>query len=396
MTRDAMSRLASARPVQLDPADDPARRARDLDRAFVQLDPARRDLERAFSMDGVPAARRRHPVRWMALTSGLLAVGTAATVAVASLGGGGTVAPETAPSARTILLAAAEKAAKEPSGRYWRLQTISGQARRVGKGADGFTVLTYQTQWDRWTARSDSDSDLISTRDLGARPLTPRDEAAWKRAGSPERMRVFGDGAWFTISTVPGKTASAGSGAWSSDRTTPADKKRLVKMGKKLCAVRKKDGVDVGKALKCRRLDWTAEERLVADDPERFKEYFSSPGLADPAHDLQMGFFFLTEQAAPPAVRSAVFRSLAGTTGVRSIGKVTDGKGRTGIGLAARDVRDGTEYQLILEPGTYKILAGRTVVVEPKGAMTGMRPGDIFDRELVLGSGWTNESPHHP
>jgi hypothetical protein len=351
----------------------------------------------------------RGPRRRVRTRRRLVAAGAAAAVAVATLGGGGgTVAPqpeESGTSAPSILLAAAEHAAKEPSGRYWRVQTVDGQAYRVGgEGADGYTVLGYTSQWDRWTARSDADDDVLYVRDLGARPLTAADTAAWKKAGSPTTMRVWSNDHWATLSTVPGKTFGVGPGTWEEERITPAAKKRAAEQRDEMCSRLRNHGKPVSKE-RCRALKKVPGEVVsVVDDPSEVREQmFPSAVRARPldaAGDLRAGFTFLTRRPATPEVRAAAFRLLAGVPGVRTIGSVTDDRGRTGIGLAARgSMREGSgtvfDYQLILEPKTYRILAGRQVVVKPGGSMKGMRPGDVLNRELVLQAGWTNEGPHH-
>ncbi|MEW2356262.1 hypothetical protein [Spirillospora sp. NPDC029432] len=329
----------------------------------------------------------------LALT-GLVAAGAAATVAVAALGGGGTVAPQPGAdgSARSILLAAAEQAAQEPEGRYWRVQTIDGQAYRVGKGAGGYTILGHQSQWDRWTARSTSDTDVHYARDLGAKPLTLADKAAWLKAGSPATMRVWSDDRWTTLSTVPGRTPGARSGGWTADKTDPARKKLMNKKRDERCA---RPG-DPSLRWSCHARKQAPGDWLhTAEDPKQVKAVL---GTGDAGGRLMAGYDFLTHRPATPKVRAAAFRALADVSGVRSIGEVTDDRGRTGIGLAARGTAAGTvyDYQLILKPGTYELLAGRRVVVKPGGKMAGMRPGDVLSRELVLSAGWTDKSPRHP
>ncbi|MFC5754751.1 hypothetical protein [Actinomadura rugatobispora] len=367
-------------------------------------------------------ARRRLVGRMQLGLTGLVAAGAAAAVAVATLGGGGTAVPQPeesgGTSARSILLAAAEQAAKEPTGRYWRVQTVDGQAYRVGdEGAGGYTVLGYTSQWDRWTARSDSDDNVLYARDLGARPLTAADKAAWKKAGSPKTMRVWSNDHWATLSTVPGKTYGVGPGGWQEDRTTSERKKRAAKDFEQVCAKMRKDGKPLSDA-DCRALREGPNDVSVVADPSKVGELlFPKRTKQIPAHarevpaglrtqerdaagDLMSGFMFLTLRPATPEVRAAAFRLLAGVSGVRTIGSVTDDRGRTGIGLAARGtMQEGSgtvfDYQLILEPKTYRILSGRKVVVKPGGSMKGMRPGDVLNRDLVLQAGWTNETPHH-
>lgn len=362
---------------------------------------ARGDALRALENEiAGSASRRRFAFGRLRLgLTGLVAAGAAATVAVATLGGGGTMAPEPGAQdvpARTILLAAADKAAKEPAGRFWRVQTIDGQAYRIGEGADGYTVLGHSSHVDGWWARSTSDTDVLYSRDLGARPLTPDDEEAWKKAGSPETMRARSDGRWTTLSTVPGKSSATGSGDWEAARTTPKEKRELARRREAACAT------DMALSEKrCQSVKEAARRNTLVDDPAKVKELLFRKGAErTSAWELMSGFDFLLRPATPQ-VRAAAFRALADVSGVRSLGTVTDGKGRTGIALAARGTMRGDggtvyDYQLVLDPETHRILAGRRVVVKPGGSMAGMRPGDVLSRKLVLQAAWTNESPKPP
>ncbi|GAA3954467.1 hypothetical protein GCM10023085_41190 [Actinomadura viridis] len=385
--------------------------------AALEADIAGRDTGRRVRTGRTAPVRRVLPsLRPTALggLTGLVAAGAAAAVAVATLGGGGDpVAPEAAdqpPTARSILLAAAEQAVKESPGRYWRFQRENAQAYRVqGKGG-GYTVLGSVTQWDDWRARSASDADVLYTRSLGSRPLTPADAAAWKKAGAPGSLRVRSNDLWLTLTMAPERGIGGRPGEWTSERTRPADRKKLVDQAEEICARIKKYSAsepDVDERCEAvrKKSRMTLEgQRALANDPARFKELLfprGGPGRTGAADDLMFGFDFLTRQPASPAVRAAAFRELAEIKGVRSIGTVKDGEGRTGIGLAARgEMRHDTgtvyDYQLILEPKTYRILAGQKLVVKAGGGDTGMRPGDVLHQEIVRGAGWTNEKPHHP
>ncbi|MGI5166367.1 CU044_5270 family protein [Spirillospora sp. CA-253888] len=342
--------------------------------------------------------------------TGLVAAGAATAVAVAAVGGGGTgpspspSAPESGPSARSVLLAAADRAAKEPTGRYWRVQTVDGQAYRVGGAENGYTVLGYSVQTDEWRARSMDDTDMLYARDLGARPLTPADAVAWKKAGSPKTFRVWSNDHWATLSTKPGGTFGSLPGRWTGDSTTPAEKRAAKRRLKDICAEKRKPTGLSGLGGKCDPRSPEELERLVSD-PDAVDKLLSGEsaprGGQDAGGDLMSGFDALTRLAAPPAVRAAVFRALAKRPGVRVLGKVHDPKGRPGIALAARSVMQegsGTVFdvRLVLEEGTYRILSNDRIVVRPGGRMRGMRSGDILSQEIVLGAGWTNEAPHHP
>ncbi|MFF5261817.1 hypothetical protein ACFY4C_23005 [Actinomadura viridis] len=392
----------------------PSTRATARALAALEADIAGRDPGRRVRTGRPAPVRRVLPYLRPTGLTGLVAAGAAAAVAVATLGGGGgPVAPEAAgqaPTARSILLAAAEQAVKESPGRYWRFQRENGQAYRVqGKGG-GYTVLGGVMQWDDWRARSASDSDVLYARSLGSRPLTPEDAAAWKQAGSPSSFRVRSNDLSLTLTTAPERGIGGRPGEWTSETTTPAHRKKRIGEVEMVCArIKKHSASEPDVDEKCEAVReksrMTLErQRVLANDPARFKELLfprGGAGQTGPADDLMFGFDFLTRQPVSPAIRAAAFRELAEIKGVRSIGTVQDGKGRTGVGLAARGrMRDGSgtvyDYQLVLEPKTYRILAGQRVVVKAGGVNTGMRPGDVLQQEIVQVAGWTNEQPHHP
>jgi hypothetical protein len=388
-------------------------------------------MERGGGKSGL--RRRIAPRRPAALGLGLVGAAAAAVVGIATLGGtsptssGHQVQAKPAElSARTILLAAAEKAAAEPVGRYWRVHTTSGQSYHVGRATGGYTVVGYTSEDSDWTARSDSDSDVLYSRDLGAHPLTAADQAAWKKAGSPSTWRVWSNDHYATLSSKPGASFGTGPGTWDQgDKTTPADKKQGAAEVRKMCARITKAPLPTTPAsgaaatprpIKspgkfCQKsnfiaLSW-ADRQKLASDPARFKELLfpdgalpNKPGLGG-AGRLMSGFDFLTRQPASPEVRAAAFRLLATLPDVRSIGTVQDAKGRTGIGLAARaTMREGSgtvfDEVLVLDPKTYQVLGEQDIVVKAGGSMRGMQPGTILSNQVVLEAGWTNDSPHHP
>lgn len=380
----------------------------------------RAGLDRLLNGDELAArrterAKRRVPRLPIGIGLGMVAAAAAAAVAIATVGGGGSTVkspPGAGPDAQAtelpaqrVLLAAAEHAAKEPVGRYWRVKRYDGQSYQVKarKGGGSYTVLGYSDLWDDWKARSDKDPDVLYARDRGARPLTPEDVAAWRKDGSPTTFRAWSNDHWATLSTKSGGTYGVGPGGWQSEATTPAKKRKVAAEFAKICADPKAPVVTNGKCSFA-ELTWEEREKL-ANDPEGMKKLLFPILLKGKkplgaANDLMSGFDFLTGQPASPQARATVFRLLAKMPDVRSIGTVKDASGRTGIGLAARSsMQEGSgtvfDYQLILEPNTYRILAGQEVVVRAGGSMKGMKPGNILNQDIVLSAGWTNESPHH-
>jgi hypothetical protein len=361
--------------------------------------------------DGRATVRRRTVPRGRAAFGlGLVAVAAATVVGVATLGStspAGSRHPALARpvelSARSILLTAADKAAAEPMGRYWMVHMRGGQSYHAGPAIGGYTVVGYSTEESSWTARSEADTDVFYARDLGARPLTAADKAAWKKAGSPSTWKVWSNDHYATLSTKPGATFGAGPGTWVSDETTPAQKRKNAAQTEEMC----KKVAKACEKVEFNALSW-ADRQKLASDPIRFKELLfpDRPGtvkmaLLGPATQLMEAYGFLTTQPASPQVRAAAFRLVAGLPGIRSIGEVQDADGRTGVGLAARaTMRDGSgtifDEVLILDPKTYKVLGDQRVVVKAGGSDRGMKPGTILYQDVVLQAGWTNANPHHP
>jgi hypothetical protein len=378
MNRDVIALLGEARPAGLDPAPDTERRARDLHDAMAG-----------------PFEKRRtaRPRRRLTIGFGVVAVGAAASVAVATVGHG-TRAPSTPTvrqtelSARQVLLAAANTAEKEPVGRYWRVHYVGGQGYRVGgAGAGGYQVYL-SDEFDRWTpGNPDKDDQVIYGRGRPSGPLTAADRAAWRKAGSPDHWRVTSNGDPLTLTRK--------AEPWNADRTTPAERARSLAEMRKMCAS-PPPGTNAGKPCEKAKV---IENSSPASGFEAFEQRLAQSGGSG-SSPLMTAYDFLTGTAVAPADRAKAFRLLAGLPGVRVVGAVRDAYGRPGIGLSASQrMRDGSgtlvDYQLILDPKTYEIRGDQKVVVTPGGHDRGMRPGTVHMYDVILFSGWTNDSPHH-
>ncbi|GII58799.1 hypothetical protein Pth03_71880 [Planotetraspora thailandica] len=319
---------------------------------------------------------------------GLLATAAAAAVGVAAvgIGSGSGTAPVAGRelSARSILLAAADQAAAEPAGRFWRLHMISGSGGRVD-GAD-YTIFS-PGEFDGWQSASDSETDVTYQRDLASYPATAADKAAWQRAGSPTSFKVRNNADFITYTTSDGQ--------WTERRVTSKVKKYSAEELKQLCA-------RAEAAAKCppsARMSW-AEKEKIASDPQRFEELLfppTAPGKS-PANKLAQGFDFLIEQPASPQIRAKAFRVLADLPGVRSVGTVKSLDGRTGIGIAAEgnmidDSGAKFEYRVILDPETYTVIGDKETVVD--GSYRGLGPGSVLFEQGVMQAGWTTDDPHH-
>ncbi|WP_433180500.1 hypothetical protein [Actinoallomurus sp. CA-150999] len=309
-----------------------------------------------------------------------VAIATAITLMVS----GGSSVPRSTPTteltAQQVLLAAAQKAASEPVGRYWHSHEIDGQAYRVAKG--DYVITGARHEIDQWIARTDKDDDVFRSRFAGAIPQTPADRAAWQRAGSPTTWRVISNGDAITQTAAPGK--------WDLVRTTPTERKGFEKMlaqARKKCATKPRicpPNPDLPQA----------EREALADDLPALRAYLLKPG-GGPSVALTNAAHFLA-QPGSPKLRAAVFRALAGTPGIRNKGLTKDVYGRVATTLAVtRSDGSGTfDVELLLRPGTYQVLGTETVLVSGQGLMVeGMKPGTVFTHELFLEMGWADTAP---
>jgi hypothetical protein len=328
--------------------------------------------------------RRRLP-RLRTITIVGVATAAAAAVGIAVLGGGSSARqtpPTTRLTARSILLAAASRAAAEPQGRYWRLHMITGSTGRV-EGANPYTVLS-PTEFVGWLAVSAQDTDFTFQREMPAKPLSAADKAAWEKAGSPTSFRIRNNDDFSTVKSTQGP--------WTVQRATPANKKQAAQM----CASSPQLKVKCGG-----HLSWDQRQRL-AHDPKKFEQLLFPKTLPNetlsPANKLQQGFDFLIEQPASPAIRSKAFDVLADLPGVKAAGTAKGPDGRTGIAITAQgQMNDGSgvtfDYQMIIDPKTYKIVGDRETVAS--GTYRGLGPGTVLYQDSVLQAGWTSETPHH-
>ncbi|MEV0403828.1 hypothetical protein [Actinoallomurus sp. NPDC050550] len=331
-------------------------------------------------------AKPRSQPRGTAFRLGLGGLGvtaTAAATAVALTMSGGSPASRTTPTteltAQQVLLAAAQKAASEPVGRYWHSHVITGQAYHVATG--DYVITGVRHEIDQWIARTDRDDDVFRSRFAGAIPQTPADRAAWQRAGSPTTWRVLSNGQYIAQTATPDK--------WDLVRTTPSERKSyetMVAQARKKCAAKPRTcppNPDLPQA----------EREALADDPSALRARLLSPGgVGEPGGVLGNALHFLAEPGSPK-LRAAVFRVLAGMPGIRNKGLTKDVRGRTATALATRssDGRGTFDVELLLRPGTYQVLGTETVLVSGRGAETqGMKPGTVFTQELFLEMGWAN------
>jgi hypothetical protein len=277
------------------------------------------DLAAAFADLGEAPRRRRMPLMLFAGAAALTAAVAVVAVAVVhpTTDGHGpstvrTSAPVRQLDARTVLLVSAENAAKAPatSGRYWYTDEITESytdellgkpkppARRmVTKLPYGAFVSSGQ---ETWIARDGHDrTRSVTGIDIATRFPTPADEAAWKKAGSPDLT----DGLKHSVNNydIPIRY------------TIGADQITMDRL-------RKLPTSTAPLEAELRRR-WKAD-RAADTDRDGFTLYVWST-----AQDLLAG-------PITPGTRAALYRVLAGRPGIRYAGNVKDHLGRPGVALA--------------------------------------------------------------
>ncbi|MGI5325003.1 hypothetical protein [Actinomadura nitritigenes] len=421
-------------------------------------DPAPEAAAKAFGLlaDEMSGARRvrTHGARgrrigWpFGLGAGLVAVGAAAAVAIVTTGQG-TSGPPGAPDGtrppgkvdlnRQAVLAAAAKAELLPTGKYWYTDQIQGQSYIVRPKTGAYAIVGAHSETFQWAGAKKGTGEAFYGRDIPARPLTPKDAALWRKAGSPSAFRVWSNDHYYTYDwhSTPWQVDhpnAAGGGHWfgsgpNGGDMTVDDLQNLPTDPASLAA-RFLSGPSMPErrrqALQ-RQVD-SLRRAPVPDDPKKRAERAQSlkvlqsmidevdGQIAEDPHGsrnkvLDVGYLMM-DLPLPPAVRAGLMRALAAQPGVRAIGPVVDGLGRKGIALAGPDTtaRVDGEYgapgaeqgtytsheEIMFDPATGELLGNRDVLTRPGGAYRSQAPGFVINYWLVRSSGWTDAKPKPP
>ncbi|SEG79712.1 hypothetical protein SAMN05444920_104741 [Nonomuraea solani] len=332
------------------------------------------DLARAFAEPRTVVRRSRRPYLLMA---GTLAAGLAAAAAVVVVSGD--PAPRQSPlvavetpsktakpvvNARMFLLAAATTAKREPaaSGRYWyvnertlqKIHNVPGEYMAGIKAADDefrkkekevrndpkaladlkkefgdkltklkmaelpYTAFAADTREIWRPMKAGETGRTVGNQDVEVSFGSPRDEAAWTAAGSPELVE-------------------------KGARTYDDDTERVLSIDNPSLNLRNIKDLPTGKKELQRRLD-----ALWEQSPNTAKVTSKNGYLWQTGVDLM---------TAPlkPGTRSALFQVLADQPGITSQGQVTDALGRTGVALSANTAHTLT-LRLVIDPETAELL----------------------------------------
>jgi hypothetical protein len=314
------------------------------DREQFSPPPTQRVLDRVRPR--ATAARRR--VGWSLAGTGVLAAAAAAALVL----GAGTApvpTPDRAPTGQEILLAAAEGAERAPATpkRYWVVKTTLVVRYLVNAGYH----VTDRQVVQEWKAQLPRDLSWTGSLNLGAKPSTPDDEAAWRADGSPTEWRMG-----------PVRLSTASESARVVEHPTGG-------------------GDYFGESEVS-----LAEIRSLPADPEALKRWgerrINRQSIMPTDTDVHFAtaITLLTSAPAAPAVRAAAFRLLASLPGVRNEGKVRDALGRTGTRIVV--AYGDRQHEAIVDEAAGQILASKGNR-EPRNDCAGSDQQDRCDGKVT-------------
>ncbi|MEV4256861.1 hypothetical protein AB0J52_27175 [Spirillospora sp. NPDC049652] len=360
----------------------------------------------------VPAAvpsRRRLLGGWrLKFGVGLLAVGAAAAAVIVVTGQdgpSGKTAPPVAQGEHDFMEVAA-KAELAPTGKYWFSDEVSGQVYVMRPKTGAYAIFGARTESHTYTTTGKKGGTTYHSRDLPARPATPEDEAAWKRAGSPSSFRVWSnDHFWtYTAKTRPwsaGESDAMQGGKFHGPGGTLLTKDELATLPTDPAAL-----ADAFYSFK----GWGGHPL----SPAYRKKFEAKPGAKNmtPRAKLVETGGALRGMALPPKVRAGLMRALAAQPGIQTVKDAVDPFGRKGLALSVAPERvtrtaeygapkaeQGTYTQrteLVFDPKTGELLSQQDVLTTPGGPYAKLKPGAVLNYWILRQAGWTDSKPQPP
>ncbi len=388
---DELEQLARARPVG-PPSPHTIARSR---AALIQL------------AGGRPARNRRvmHLRARIAVPAAATVLAVATGVAVTMLVSG-TGAPNAAPSASSmptaarawdsanapqLLLVAAEQAQQEGApgtGTYWVSTVEHGSLLPVGADNNRYVLRARRTEIT-WKPLLPGKDVVFVSRWAGAEPLSDRDKAAWRAAGSPTSWPIDPPPG---CPPDPGNVYTAEPGGPERVVRRPPDAQLFMVAWESLTAEQVRALPSDPDALRTWLLGVIDKQNLPRANPVQAGE-----SLFDAVVSMMLNL------PITPAVRSAAFRVLAGVPGIKSHGAVTDAKGRSGVAVSVEnndtieerraDPGGPREVTLILDPNTGAVLGRQVRALRPADYMSWVPAGAIQSYDLVEHHRWTNDEP---
>lgn len=290
-------------------------------------------------------------------------------------------------NARTVLLAAAERADGQPDqvGAYWHSARMSRQYYRTGPATNRYTVYS-ETKDEGWTPRAPGGEQWGRQQELGARPATPADQAAWRRAGSPSEFAV----------DVPGKSGKGG-----------GMNKPVFKAQGGSPRVSHSPLVDGDKVFWLGRNVTMKDLRGLPTDPAKLKAWLlksyeghgtesSSDKMSSDLWLYTVASGLITDMPVTPKVRAAAFRMLAALKSVQAVGGLKDAAGRTGtaISIVEKTTVNGVlQHRLIIDEATGRALGSDIVIVKPAGVNAMLPAGSLLSSTTITADEWVASPP---
>ncbi|MEU4549409.1 hypothetical protein [Nonomuraea dietziae] len=278
---------------------------------------------------------------------------------------------------------AAPASADAPEGAYWRVETISTTTHPHAVGSGYYlTQRRISTEW-----LSPEGKSWNGFRELGAKPATGKDEAAWRADGSPTTWDYRTEGMKIHLSTKPDK-GSIAAAKGRPDGFRLGEKfvtfQQLQSLPTDVEALRTYLAADVNAWIdkSAEEAKTTAPKSTKNDWLVNFDRY-----VAEWATQL------LYANPAPDKVRAAAYQVLKTTKGVSDLGRAEDPLGRSGQKLALPVASSkGTllKQQLLVDTKTMTLLAEYTDLEDGGKAVLGKSGVQTFK------AGWTDDKPAVP
>ncbi|WP_371782882.1 hypothetical protein [Streptosporangium subroseum] len=280
-------------------------------------------------------------------------------------------------------MAAVPASADAPKGAYWRVETTftTTHSHAVGSGYH-LTQRSVGTEW-----LSPQGKSWNGFRELGAKPATKKDEAAWRADGSPTTWDYRTEGMKIHLSTKPGK-GSIVAAEGDPDGFRLGERymtyQQLQSLPTDAEALRKYLVADVNAWI-----DKAVEDAKTTSPNSKKDDWLSNLDgyVAERASEL------LYVNPAPDKVRAAAYQVLKTTKGVGDLGQAKDPLGRSGRKLAL-PVPSGKgsvlKQQLLVDTKAMTLLAEYTDLKDGGKAVLGKSGVQTFR------AGWTDDKPAVP
>ncbi|GAA2119337.1 CU044_5270 family protein [Actinomadura alba] len=370
--------------------------------------PTAQEIARAKALLNEAPRRSLPRLRWG--LGGVVAAGAAATLAFTLVGGntsgGGNPAPLRTVNldAKGAILAAAEKAEQQPIGKYWYVDHLDGQSYIMRPKTGTYAITGATSESFSWYGAKPGMGEAYYGRDLPAHPLTARDAALWRKAGSPSSFRVWSGDKYLTFTTKATKWSANGPERGTDPR---GGGDFMGKSAKELQNLPTSPD-ELAKMF----LSETEMKRAMGHLPNPRAELEQRFRQAEPYSDIMRVASLLGRAPVPPKVRAGLMRALASQPGIHAIGRGTDPLDRQGVALASDDrattvtgefggpkVDQGTYRSravVIFDERTGALLSRQEELTKPGGRYAEMKPGFIIEYQAVRSTNWTDTKPTPP